>query len=109
MCLSSLRLRWPRGGLHKHEDHGNKRAQVCQRCCINDDKPATGRVTLNKNELGRHEAGGDMSLSSLWDRTRRASISVPSMLQRVKKWLTIPQSPSIYISQDPRYPADWDL
>jgi hypothetical protein len=56
------------------------------------DKPATSRYTMNNNELRRHEAQVD-----LW-------LGFPTV--DVKKWLTIPRSPSIYISQDPRFPAD---
>ena len=58
-------------------------------------KRATGRVTLSKKEPTKHEARVE-----LWSRFPTAN---------VKKWLTILRSPSIYISQDPRYPADWDL
>jgi hypothetical protein len=58
-------------------------------------KPAAGRVTPNKNEPKRYEAYLDLLPR------------FPTV--HAKKWLTILQSPSIYISQDPRYPADWDL
>jgi hypothetical protein len=58
-------------------------------------KPAAGRVTPNRDEAKRYEAYMDLL-------PRFATV-------HAKKWLTIPQSPSIYISQDPRYPADWDL
>jgi hypothetical protein len=57
--------------------------------------PAAGRGTPNKNEPRRDEARTDLLPR------------FPTV--HAKKWLTIPQSPSIYISQDPRYPADWDL
>jgi hypothetical protein len=58
------------------------------------DKPATGRVTLNR-------------MNPEGTKAPRSVVSMP--IGDVKKWLTIPQSPSIYISQNPRYPADWDL
>ena len=58
-------------------------------------KPAAGMVTPNKDEAKRYEAYLDLLPR------------FPTV--HAKKWLTIPQSPSIYISQDPRYPADWDL